>query len=277
MNELQKVMLESLVEFIRVCDKHKLRYYLIAGSALGAIRHQGFIPWDDDIDVAMPRPDAMKLLALKDEFKAPYFLQHYKTDPGYVYPFMKLRNSNTTYIENFMQYHKMNHGIWVDIFIIDGMSKTETLKSKGKNGRLWLLYYIIYAANFYAKPRLKTFVPQLLLTLVSLLLFPFKINNWLIKALDRSMQKIKFDEAKLVGAYLLWGGNKEAMPKDYYGEGVKVPFEGVLVNVPSKYHEYLTARFGDYMQLPPENKRYGHHHNVGESTTIGYKDYFKKR
>jgi len=277
MNELQKVMLASLKEFIRVCEKHGLRYYLITGSALGAVRHSGFIPWDDDIDVAMPRPDAMKLLALKDEFKAPYFLQHYTTDKQYVYPFMKLRNSATTYIENFMQYHKINHGIWIDIFIIDGMSKTKTLTNRRKNARLWLLYYIVYAANFYQKPRGKKFLVQILLTFVSILLWPFKINNWLIKALDKSMQKIPFAEAELVGAYMLWGGNKEAMPKDIYGPGIKMKFEDIEAVIPLKYDEYLKRRFGNYMELPPENKRYGHHHNVGESTTVGYKDFYKKR
>lgn len=277
MNELQAVMLESLKEFIRVCEKHNLTYFLVTGSALGAVRHEGFIPWDDDIDVAMPREDAKKLLALKDEFKDPYFLQHYSTDKGFTYPFMKLRNSNTTYIENFFQFHKMNHGIWIDIFIIDGMSKQETLTNKAKNGWLWVLYYLVYGANFYGKPRLNNFIPQLLLSLVSLLLFPLKINNWLIKVIDRKMQKVPYSEAKLVGAYLLWGGNKEAMPKEIYGKGREATFEGLKVIVPEHVEEYLTRRYGDFMSLPPENKRYGHHHDAGRSTTIGYKDYFKKR
>lgn len=277
MNEFQKEMLLNLKEFIRVCDKHNLRYFLVTGSALGAVRHQGFIPWDDDIDVAMPRPDAMKLLALKDEFKAPYFLQHYKTDKGYAYPFMKLRNSNTTYIENNFAYHNINHGIWIDIFILDGMSKTPKLKNKLKNHLYWPLFYLVFAANFYQKPRLKTFIPQILLYLVSILLLPFKLGNWLIKAIDKSMARIKYDEAYLVGAYLLWGGNKEAMPKELYGKGKKVLFEGVEVMIPEKCDEYLTRRFGNYMELPPENKRYGHHHHKGASTTISYKDYYKKK
>lgn len=277
MNEFQKVMREALVEFIRVCDEHHLRYYLVTGSALGAVRHQGFIPWDDDIDVAMPREDAMKLLKLKDEFRYPYFLQHYTTDKSYPYPYMKLRDSSTTYIENLMQFHPINHGIWIDIFIIDGMSKKETLTKKRKNAWLWFLFYIVYAANFWAKPTWKTFIPQLFLYVISLLLLPFKINNWLIKAIDRSMQKIKYDEARLVGAYLLWGGNKEAMPKHLYGKGTKAIFEGLEVVIPEYYDEYLTRRFGNYMALPPEDKRYGHHHAVGESTTIGYQDYNKKR
>lgn len=277
MNEFQKEMLLNLKEFIRVCEKHNLRYFLVTGSALGAVRHQGFIPWDDDIDVAMPRPDAMKLLALKDEFKAPYFLQHYKTDKGYAYPFMKLRNSNTTYIENNFVYHNINHGIWIDIFILDGMSKTPKLKNRLKNHLYWPLFYLVFAANFYQKPRLKTFIPQIFLYLVSIILLPFKVGDWLIKAIDKSMARIKYDEAYLVGAYLLWGGNKEAMPKELYGKGKKVLFEGVEVMIPEKCDEYLTRRFGNYMELPPENKRYGHHHHKGASTTISYKDYYKKK
>lgn len=277
MNEYQKIMRDSLREFIRVCEKHSLRYYLVTGSALGAIRHHGFIPWDDDIDVAMPRPDAMKLLALKDEFKDPYFLQHYSTDKAFTYPFMKLRNSATTYIENFFQYHRINHGVWIDIFILDGMSRTPILKNKAKNGWFWFLNYIVFAANMYQKPTRKTFIPQLFFSFISLLLWPFKIGNWLIKAIDRSMKKIPYDEAELVGAYMLWGGNKEAMPKALYGKGFKVKFEDLEVYVPENYHEYLTRRFGDYMQLPPENKRYGHHFLKGESTTIGYQAFLKKK
>ena len=277
MNEYQKVMLDILKEFIRVCEKHNLRYFLVTGSALGAVRHQGFIPWDDDIDVAMPRPDAMKLLALKDEFEHPFFLQHYRTDKAYAYPFMKLRNSDTTYIESNFVYHNINHGIWIDIFILEGMSKTPKLKNKMKNHLLWPLFYLVFAANFYQKPRLKTFIPQVLLYLVSILLLPFKIGNWLIKAIDKSMQRIKYDDAYLVGAYLLWGGNKEAMPKHLYGEGKKVLFEGVEVVIPEKYDEYLTRRFGNYMALPPEDKRYGHHFHKGASVTISYKDYYKKK
>ncbi|OQA78388.1 MAG: LicD family protein [Tenericutes bacterium ADurb.Bin239] len=277
MNDLQKVLLENLKEFVRVCEKHNLRYYLVTGTALGAVRHKGFIPWDDDVDVAMPRPDAMKLLALKDEFKEPYFLQHFTTDPGYPYPFMKLRNSATTFEEGLLRYHHINHGIYIDIFIIDGMSKTSVLQNRWKNNLLWIVQYIIFAANFWQKPRLKTFIPQVLLYLVSILLFPFKINNWLIKALDRSMAKIKFEEATLVGAYMLWGGNKEAMDKRIYGPGVKMKFETMEAIIPANYDAYLINRYGNYMQLPPEHKRVGHHHPSALSTTVSYRDYYRQK
>ena len=83
MTELQQVEFDLLKEFIRVCEKHSLTYYLIGGSALGAVRHKGFIPWDDDIDVGMPREDYDKLMSLHDEFKHPYFLQNFRTDRKY--------------------------------------------------------------------------------------------------------------------------------------------------------------------------------------------------
>lgn len=277
MNDLQKVLLENLKEFIRVCEKHNLRYYLVTGSALGAVRHKGFIPWDDDIDVAMPRNDAMKLLALKDEFKEPYFLQHYTTDPSFPYPFMKLRNSATTFEEGLLKFHKINHGIYIDIFIIDGMSKTSTLKNKWKNALMWPVMYLIYAANLWQKPRKNTFILQILLYLVSILLLPFKINNWLIKALDKSMAKIPFEEATLVGAYLLWGGNKEAMDKRIYGPGVKMKFETIEAVIPENYDAYLINRYGNYMELPPEHKRVGHHKPSALSTKVSYKDYYKRK
>jgi lipopolysaccharide cholinephosphotransferase len=90
------------------------------------------------------------------------------------------------------------------------------------------------------------------------------------------MKKISYTEATLVGSYHTWSFNKEALPKDFYGEGEKVKFEDVEAIVPSNYDAYLTAKYGNYLELPPENKREGHHKNYGFSLTVGYKDYIFK-
>lgn len=278
MNELQSKMLEIFVEFKRVCEKHGLRYYLASGTALGAIRHQGFIPWDDDIDVAMPRRDYEKLMKLSKEFNQPYFLQNHQTDKSYTQGFAKLRDSNTTYLENFYVFHNINHGIWIDIFPIDGMSKRKNVsRSKGpKPYLLWFIFYFTFLGHFWAKPRKNTWFFQIPLYLVSLVFLPLNIFNWLTKAMIAWMRKINFDKATLVGSYLIfWTFNKEALPKSVYGEGVTVKFEGVDAVVPTHYHEYLTAKYGDYMKLPPLEKQEGHHYHKGVSTTIGYKDYLK--
>ena len=117
---LKQVELDIFVEIINVCDKLKLRYYVVGGTLLGAVRHKGFIPWDDDIDLGMLREDFNIFLE-----KAPallpdhMFLQTIWTDSGYLAPYAKVRNNNTTFIESTVAHQNMNHGVFVDIFPLD--------------------------------------------------------------------------------------------------------------------------------------------------------------
>lgn len=114
------IELDLLLEFDRVCKKYNLKYFLIDGSLLGAIRHNGFIPWDDDIDIGMLRDDYNKLLSINPaEFSMPYFFQTPATDKGSGFSFAKIRNSNTTGMSKAFQYEKFNQGICIDIFPFD--------------------------------------------------------------------------------------------------------------------------------------------------------------
>ena len=113
------VILDLFLEFKRVCDKYGLRYYPCYGFLLGAVRHHGFIPWDDDLDVCMPRNDYERFLKLSYEFRNPYFLQIPETDPGYFYGMAKIRNSNTTAIIQMFHYQGFNHGVWFSVFPMD--------------------------------------------------------------------------------------------------------------------------------------------------------------
>ena len=113
------VNLDLLDNFKRVCEKHHLKWYLMFGSLLGAIRHHGFIPWDDDIDVVMPRDDYEKLQALPDAFTFPYFLQTPYSEKDYFYSYIKIRNSNTTCISRAFGNCEFNQGMMLDIFCID--------------------------------------------------------------------------------------------------------------------------------------------------------------
>jgi len=276
MNEIQKVQLNLLSQFIEVCQKHGLRYYLFGGTCLGAIRHQGFIPWDDDLDVAMPRPDFNRLMQLTNEFKQPYFLQNVVTDKRYSYPYAKLRNSNTSFFEAVFAPTHMNHGIWIDIFPLDGMSRKPraTHVKSLKPYLLWFRWYFSYLGNSFHMPRMnKKFFLDILIDIVTLPFVPFALGNWNARCISRSLQTIPYDKATLVGPYLTMYFNQEALPPDVFGDGVEVMFEGIMVKAPADFHRYLSHIFGDYMKLPPKEKQVGHHYHVGVSTSKSYKEY----
>ena len=117
LRKLQLTEIEVLDEIVRICKKHKLQYFLLAGTCLGAVRHSGFIPWDDDIDIGMPREDYEKFLNIAlDELDEKYFLQYYKTDENYYLGFAKVRKNNTSFITKGFEKKKGHQGFFVDIF-----------------------------------------------------------------------------------------------------------------------------------------------------------------
>lgn len=279
MTELQEVEFQLLKTFVEFCEKHNLKYFLVGGSALGAVRHQGFIPWDDDVDVALPREDYDRFIELgKKEFTGDIFLQTYETDPNYPYNFAKLRNSNTTYVEATYCYTQMNHGIWIDIFPLDGVSKKSgkvTFAMKYKLFRVWFRMWLIFPRCATRRPRKWWWPLDILLDLFMYPNYVWNIHHHMNKRIDKIMKKKKYEEcyyvANLQGA---WFG-REIIKREYFGEGRKAMFEGMEVMIPEKYDEFLTAIYGDYMKLPPENKRCAKHHTKGADVHMSYKDYKK--
>ena len=273
MNSIQQVQLNLLKNFIAVCEKHQLTYYLFGGSALGAIRHQGFIPWDDDLDIAMPRPDFDRLMALKNEFKHPAFLQTIHTDRYYSYPYAKLRNSDTTFIETVFAPAQINHGIWVDIFPLDGMSTTKqaTQVKSMKPYLLWFQWYFAYIPNLIHPIQWnKNFLSSVLINIAAVVFALFNLNNGMAKAVEQSCKKISWEKATLVGPYLTMYFNKEALPKEVFGVGTDAIFEGMKVKVPSDFHRYLSTIFGNYMRMPAETKRIAKHSHSGLNVKKSY-------
>lgn len=259
MKRLQQLELEMFKDFIRICTAHNLTYYIIGGTLIGAVRHHGFIPWDDDVDVVMPRPDYDKFLKIAPhELKEGLFLQSYKTDKKYRYNFAKIRNSNTYILEKATQYSKINHGIFMDIFPIDGIKshKGKIAKSVPHKIRfLWVKEFFIARASEVHKIRRKHFFKDLLVNIVAIIFLPFNINNWLNKSIDKSLKKIKFGDSDFAGCYFGRYFVRELMPIEYYGKGVLLPFEDIMVNAPTKYDEYLRKIYGDYMVLPPKEQQ----------------------
>ena len=279
MNALQEKQLNILKWFIKVCDKHNLQYFLVGGTALGAIRHKGFIPWDDDIDVGMPRKDYDKFVELQHEFEGtPYFIQTFKSDPCYIYNYGKLRDSSTTFIENTFKQHRINHGVWIDIFPIDGFSKVIKPREKfaRKVNHIWWQVYMSYLPALRRKVHARTFFKDILLNIVAGLMYVFDIAHYRNKHVERYVRKIPLEESVMAGNYFGFNMKREAMDSNLFKEYIKVPFEDVEAYVVKDYDTYLRNLYGDYMKLPPVDKQVGHHYNSGLSLEQGYEDYLKE-
>ena len=255
MTEFQSKLLDILKAFVRVCEKHNLTYFLVYGTALGAIRHKGFIPWDDDIDVGMPRKDYEKYIQLQSEYEGtPYFIQTFKTDPCYIYNYAKLRDSSTTFLENAFKNHRINQGLFIDIFPVDGMSREVGDREKigKKNKFVWRQVYFSYLPALRRKVHKRTFFKDILLNIVAGLFYVFDIAHYRNKRVERFVRKVPFEEAKMAGIMFGFTWRINCMDADIFRETVKVPFEDIEVRVPKQYDRYLTLLYKDYMKFPPK-------------------------
>lgn len=279
MNDIQKHLLKMLGDFIQVCEKHHLTYFVDCGTMLGAVRHQGFIPWDDDVDVSMPRKDYEKFLSLQYEFEGtPYFIQTWKTDPHYTYCFAKLRDSSTTFIENFFANHRYNHGMWIDIFPIDGMSYKQKPREKCANRVrfVWYMSYLSYLPQLFRKPKKGTILKDIGLDIVASIFWIMDAFHWRNRVVEAHLKHYDLDKSVLGGNYYDFKPKRQAVDTKFYKQFIQVPFEGMMVNIVKDYDEYLTLMYGDWRQLPPKEQQIGTHHNKGVSLSEGYLDYMRE-
>ncbi len=250
--ELKSMLVDMLAWFHEFCEENNLRYYVVGGTMLGAVRHQGFIPWDDDIDVAMPDTDYKRLTELL-KTKERYILETPETDAkDYFYTFSKIYDTHTTLVEN--NKYKTKRGIYIDIFPLVGMGNTqdESLKNFKKVEKINNL--LISKVTGIRKGR--SFFKNVIVAFFRVIpLNEKKLLNEIIKCYSR----YSWDKC-------LWGGNpvgawrfKEIMPKEIMGKPTLYDFEELKVYGPEKYDEYLTHLYGDWRKLPPEDKRVSHH------------------
>lgn len=267
-SRLQAMERDILKKYIEAVEAMGLRYVVIGGTLLGAVRHRGFIPWDDDIDVCMPREDYEKFIREGQRYLSEgLFLQTYETDPEYHRVAAKIRRSDTTFIEGSIRHLKINHGVFIDIFPTDIHSdkKANSLPVRIKKLLIKARVSEVYQGG-KGSLRLRAACT------VSKLFYP-TVRDALI-AKDAVCQ-ISREGDKLANYSGTWGA-KEIFPAEWFRDTVELEFEGLTVRAPIDYDKWLTQLYGDYMQLPPPEKRVSHHHTDIIDLDKPYTEYINK-
>lgn len=263
LKKIWAVELEMLCVFDNICKKHNLKYFLAYGTLLGAVRHKGFIPWDDDVDVVMFRDDYDKLLLLHNEFKEPLFLQHNTTDKEYCASYARIRNSNTTAISKMLQYQKMNHGIFLDVFPLDNSL------GKEKEDR----YCVIDALNRENGTFMKLKNPNLDEK------NKLRVKNYsgrnpieTLKEIDEISRKYNHEKTDDVICAVCTVTKYDFMKKEDLAKSTLCEYEGLKFPIPVGYDSILTEIYGNYMQLPNKENRICHSHYFFDPDK-SYKEY----
>ncbi len=259
LNELKKVELAVLKQVRDVCNSHGLRYYLAAGTLLGAVRHGGFIPWDDDIDICMPRPDYDKLIEICKKEKMLFDICCVSTMPKYSYAFAKAYAPNTIIKEKTANRDNIEFGVYIDIFPLDGYGNTIE-ESTRTFKKIHFKLELLIASNWKKFSRSKThswyYEP---FRFVFFVISRIINTKGIIEKLERDARKKDFDSCNYVSTLMSSYRAKGIMPREYFAKAVDLEFEGEMFSVPIQYDKYLKHCYGDYMKLPPEKNRVTHH------------------
>lgn len=259
--EMQEIELEILKNFALFCDTHYLRYFLSNGTLLGAIRHKGFIPWDDDIDIYMPRKDYMTFLELVgSSFGLHYIVISPYNSKQYIHTYAKIYDSRTILIE-YPGTLRYEIGVYIDIFPVDGLPESIDASNKfflqmrkliAKN---WLL--IAQCHIFRMSPKLYIRIYGYIISILARII----CKKYYFKMLDKKARKFDFDTCNYVALTAAGYGNMERIQKRCFAAYHKVQFENYFFNAPIGHHEYLTNIYDDYMKLPPVEERVKRHNN----------------
>jgi lipopolysaccharide cholinephosphotransferase len=248
---LQLIKLEILDRFVRICDEHSLRYFLAYGTLIGAIRHKGFIPWDDDTDVGMPREDYEKFIALcKNGQVDNFFLQEGRTYSKYWHIYAKFRKNNTQKIEaNPPPFYQDEHrGINIDIFPYDDVSANDCIK-KIQDFFIIKIKFLLFEKRGYKS---KSSPAAALVKRLLAALLPFRF----LHSLSRFIMQFKTGKCTGITSWRGTDGHKkETFPREVLFPLKKTEFEGRHFFVPGNSDAYLSQIYGSYMQPPPEGQR----------------------
>lgn len=259
--QTQEISLEILKIVADICEEQDLRYYLIYGTLIGAVRHKGYIPWDDDVDIMMPRPDYDRLLAYLYKNIDQYpDLEVFNHDVNKLYPYMITRISDKRYEIQMENEKPYGMGVFIDIYPYDGLgnNENEALKYGLKGDRLSSICYQATRDHFAIETTTSM--------LRKMIKYPFYLMSKMIGKdriqdnLERLARVKPYDENAYVGCVVwLSGGMRDIFPREWFEEYITVPYEKYEFRIPKDYDKILSHIYGDYMKLPPEKDRIGHH------------------
>ncbi|MBQ3762476.1 MAG: LicD family protein [Clostridia bacterium] len=257
LKEIQDLAVEIFTSFKQCCEHYDLKYFLAYGTLIGAIRHHGFIPWDDDIDVWMPREDFDKLCQVFPEWEGG--IRHYINcavrTPGYDRIHAQICASRTS-LNMYGRKPSYKEGYFIDVFPIDGLPSNKTARSL----RLTHLQLLKNVGTMYSyDSNSKGFKNRLLF-----------IGSLVFKGIDIQKVMLRYEKiARKTGVksdgyvqipYVNTGGRNMVLPAAFFSEGTTCEFENMECSIPKHFDEILHAIYGDYMTLPPAEKRVPHHH-----------------
>ena len=255
-------LLGVLQKIMEVCEANNIHWFVGYGACIGAIRHQGCIPWDDDIDICMPRPDYDRFVEIcKKTDLGDYELVDIHDTPGYYTCVARMCDKNSTmYFRTTAPYVT---GIFVDIFPLDGASDGN-IKANWIQSNFWRFVCIstrLYISKDYLWHMIKRkdFLRCFLTVITFLCKSPFHLQDLGLKMIEKTMRKYSYEHSEYCVAYVGTYGMRNVIQKKWIEETVFVPFENIQVRIPKYYHEYLTHIYGDYMTPPPDDKKDDRH------------------
>lgn len=259
LEQLKKIELDILIELHDICVAQNLNYSLGGGTLLGAIRHNGFIPWDDDVDVMMPRPDYVKFVDYCKTHETSFKIKCFETDKNYVDLSAKIYNPKTVIIDDNIAGNNDSIGVYIDLFVIDGLGndyKSALKAFRATTFKRELLVAAQWKKFFRSKTRPWYYEP---IRFVFFILSRFVNKQKTFEKIERKYKNIDFYSVNYVAAV---GGayrEREINERRVYTDLIDVDFEGNRFKAIAAYDEYLKHNYGDYMQLPPIEKRVSHH------------------
>ena len=255
LRDLQLFLLSKLKEITNACDKNGIDYMIAAGTALGAVRHKGFIPWDDDIDLYMTLPNYKKFLKIGQQILGEeYFIQNYHTEKQFFEMWTQIRCKGTTSMPVYLKNLDINWGICIDVFPIVGTKKDETLRKKQQRAlefnRMLLSvdYNRVTGTPFSRRQKAWKLVPNLL-------------RRWICKLNERN---VFLDENQCDSCTIIWWCLDGLYRCHLFDELILVRFEDSEFKIMKNYDEFFTLKYGDYMTPPSEKDRNGHIGDLGE-------------